>query len=90
MNGKGGNPQEVELRPIATVLRLRKVVERLGISRSTIYDWMNPRSPRHDPTFPLPIKLSGSSNRGAVGWLESDICWWIDSRRTITQESARK
>ncbi|PZW40205.1 AlpA family transcriptional regulator [Pseudomonas sp. URMO17WK12:I2] len=89
MNVKNGNPQEADPRPIAAVLRLRKVVERLGISRSTIYDWMNPKSPRHDPTFPLPIKLSVSS-RGAVGWLESEICWWLESRRAITQESARK
>lgn len=86
MSGKGGNPQGAEERPIVTVLRLRRVVERLGISRSTIYDWMNPRSPRYDPTFPLPIKLSGSSSRGAVGWLESEICWWIDFRKTATRE----
>ncbi|EKQ6357292.1 AlpA family phage regulatory protein [Pseudomonas aeruginosa] len=86
MNDKSGNSVGFEKRPVVAVLRLRRVVERLGISRSTIYDWMNPKSPRYDSTFPLPIKLSGSSSRGAVGWLESDICWWIDSRKAITRE----
>ncbi|WP_277619419.1 hypothetical protein [Aeromonas hydrophila] len=24
------------------------------MSRSTFYDWLNPKSPRYDPTFPRP------------------------------------
>lgn len=66
-------------KPIVRVLRLRQVQERLGLGRSTIYDRMSPRSPRYDSTFPKPIKLGGS----AVGWIESDICHWIDSRVAI-------
>ncbi len=34
------------------MLRLPTVIERIGIGRSTIYDWINPTSPRYDPTFP--------------------------------------
>ncbi|CAN7225209.1 helix-turn-helix transcriptional regulator [Pseudomonas umsongensis] len=65
----------------ARVLRLKLVLERVGVSRSTVYDWMNLNSPRHDPSFPHPIKLSSGSGRcGAVGWIESDLCRWIDSR----------
>ncbi|WP_314189205.1 AlpA family phage regulatory protein, partial [Yersinia massiliensis] len=30
------------------VLRLPAVVSKLGIARSTIYDWLNAKSPRHD------------------------------------------
>lgn len=34
------------------ILRLPTVIERIGIGRSTIYDWITPTSPRYDPTFP--------------------------------------
>jgi len=61
------------------ILRMKRLQERLGVGRSTVYDWMNPRSPRYNATFPLPIKLSGGC-RGAIGWIESDICGWIDSK----------
>lgn len=68
-------------KPAIRVLRLKLVLERLGVSRSTVYDWMNLNSTRHDPTFPHPIRLSGGSSRyGAVGWIESDLCRWIESR----------
>jgi len=86
MNGKEGCLQGGGDHSVATVLRLRKVVERLGVSRSTIYDWMNPRSPRHDPEFPVPIRLSGGSAHGAVGWLESEISCWIDSRSALSRK----
>lgn len=68
-------------KPAIRVLRLKLVLERVGVSRSTVYDWMNLNSPRHDPTFPHPIRLSGGSGRcGAIGWIESDLYRWIDSR----------
>ena len=59
-----------------TILRLKQVRERLSLSRSTIYDKLNPRSPRHDPSFPKQISLGGD----AVGWLESQIEEWIEMR----------
>ena len=57
------------------VLRLKQVLDRVGLSRSTIYDRMNPASPRYDDSFPKPIKIGSS----AVGWLESSINKWIES-----------
>lgn len=58
------------------VLRLRQLRECIGLSRSTIYDRLNPISPRYDSTFPKPFKLGGT----AVGWIEEDVYRWIDSR----------
>ncbi|MBD1301052.1 helix-turn-helix transcriptional regulator [Pseudomonas aeruginosa] len=52
----------------------------LSISRSCIYDWLNPRSPRHDPSFPKQIHLSGRGNGGAVGWRLDEIIIWLESR----------
>lgn len=60
------------------ILRLKQVVDRTGLSRSTIYDRINPNSKRYDASFPKPIKLSGGKEgSGAVGWLESAVNRWI-------------
>lgn len=58
------------------ILRMPALETKLGISRSTIYDWLNPKSPRYDPTFPRPHRLG----RQSVGWLESEIDNWILER----------
>ena len=55
------------------ILRMRDVVRKLGIARATIYDWLNPKSPRYDATFPKQRRLGMQS----VGWLESEIDEWV-------------
>ena len=64
------------------IIRLKKLTEKLGLSRSTIYDRMNPNSPRHDVTFPRPINLGGR----AIGWIDSEVTDWIE---THVQDSMR-
>jgi prophage regulatory protein len=59
-----------------TFIRLPEVLQRTGLSRSTIYDKLDPKSPRHDPTFPKRRNLGS----GSVGWLESEINDWLSSR----------
>ncbi|MFM4902726.1 helix-turn-helix transcriptional regulator [Aeromonas hydrophila] len=44
--------------------------------RSTIYDWLNPKSPRYDETFPKPFKIGQSS----IGWFEHDVDSWLIHR----------
>lgn len=58
------------------ILRMKEVQVRVGFGRSTIYELVNPRSRRFDPEFPTPIRLGQAS----VGWLESEINRWIQSR----------
>ncbi|EEW1691648.1 AlpA family phage regulatory protein [Escherichia coli] len=58
------------------ILRLPEVVKKIGIKRSTIYDWLNPKSPRYDKTFPKQKRLG----RQSVGWLESDLDEWLSPR----------
>lgn len=50
------------------MLRIEQVEEKVGFKKSTIFEWMNPVSPRHKPHFPRPRK-NGRSNR----WYESEI-----------------
>jgi len=49
------------------ILRIRTVLERTGLSRSTIYRKMQ------DGTFPSQVKLSEHCS----GWRESEINRWI-------------
>lgn len=60
------------------ILRRRDLEARLRLSRSTIYDKINPGSPRYDASFPKPIHLGGGS---AVGWLVHEVDEWL--RRQI-------
>lgn len=53
------------------ILRLALVMHRTGLSRSTIYAWIA------EGRFPKQVSLGPNS----VGWRETDINAWIDSRR---------
>jgi prophage regulatory protein len=64
------------------ILRMAEVTRRVGLSKSTIYDRINPKSTRYDNTFPKPIKIGLS----AIGWLDEHINDWIESRITLGQE----
>ena len=52
------------------ILRLRQVIARTGLSRSTIYERVQAGE------FPAQIALGAR----AVGWLESDIEAWIAAK----------
>ncbi len=52
------------------VLRMREVMQRIGLSRSTIYKLME------NDDFPKPMKLGSQ----AIGWRDGDIENWIASR----------
>lgn len=53
-----------------SILRLPAVIERTGLSRSTIYLRVSQGS------FPKPVSLG----ERAVGWLESEIQTWLQCR----------
>ena len=55
------------------VLRLKQVLQRVGISRAQLYSLMG------EGLFPRNFSLCGPGGR-AVGWLESDIDDWVASR----------
>ncbi|WP_432372929.1 helix-turn-helix transcriptional regulator [Pantoea allii] len=48
----------------------------LGISRSSIYEKLNPKSRYYDADFPKPIRLGAAS----VGWCSTSVDEWIASR----------
>ena len=70
----------------SALLTVRKIVlrrdlaTRYCLSATKVSDLMNASSPRHDPTFPKPMRL-GASARGVLGWWEHEIEAWFESRR---------
>ena len=63
-----------QIKTALNILRCKQVEKRVGLSRSTIYAKIAAGE------FPAPIALSAR----AVGWLESDIIAWIESRITAS------
>lgn len=63
-----------------TVLRRKQVEEKLGLSRSTIYGRINPKSKSYDPTFPKPIALGCNMTNPPVGWIEAEVDAWLTAQ----------
>nr|HNH43606.1 AlpA family phage regulatory protein [Agitococcus sp.] len=62
--------------PTYKMLRMKQLIEQTGLSRSTLYDIMDVKSKRYDPTFPRAIKLTEAT----VCWLESEVNAWLESK----------
>lgn len=58
------------------IIRLPEFLKTIGISKSGVYDRLDTKSPRHDPTFPKKIKLSAR----AVGFSERETAAWLAAR----------
>jgi len=65
------------------VIRLKSVMARTGLSRSSIYDRLDSGSKRHDRSFPTQIRLG--ANGRAVGWLSNEIDSWLLSQVTFSR-----
>ena len=60
------------------ILRLPQLIKLIGVSRSSIYGKMNPKTVQFDPDFPKPIRLGiSTAGRGSVGWLEHEVVEYI-------------
>lgn len=66
------------------LIRMRQLTEMLAICRSSLYEKMNPKSPRFDPSFPRPIKLGKST----IAFELSAIEQWIQQRIAQSQLSS--
>ena len=67
------------------ILRLPALSRKIGLKRSTIYDKLDFRSPRHDPTFPRPIRLG---NGRAIGFVEAEAEDWLSRQIQQSRKSA--
>lgn len=63
-----------QIPPVLVMLRLKQVIERTGLSRSTIYGKLDSKSTQYDPNFPTQIPLGSS----AVRWVDAEINAWLE------------
>ena len=61
---------------IPRMLPLKQVIHYTGLSSTTIYDMLDKKSNRYDPTFPIQVKLS----KGRVAWVGSEVAQWLQSK----------
>ncbi|WP_230946367.1 helix-turn-helix transcriptional regulator [Burkholderia vietnamiensis] len=60
------------------ILRLKQVIERIGLSRATVYATL-----MTDPTFPQKIQLTART----IGFYEHEIDAWVASRAQMRAEA---
>ena len=66
------------------ILRLPAASGRIGLARSSIYDRLNPKSSRYDPTFPRPVPLG----KRAIGFLEDEVEAWVTAQAEQRETAA--
>ncbi len=59
-------------------IRLPEVLTIAGVSKSTWYARLNPRSPSYDPRAPRPFKL-GTSDRSPSVWWRSAVAAYVQA-----------
>lgn len=57
-------------------IRLPEVLGIVGVSKSTWYARLNPRSPSHDPRVPKPFKI-GTTERSPSVWWRSAVTAYV-------------
>jgi len=66
------------------LLRRKQVEQAIGLSRSTIYARLDPKSRHYDPDFPKPIKLGSTS----IAFIESEVQEYIAHRIASSRKTA--
>ena len=65
---------------MTTILRLPDVQKKIGLSRSSINQYVS------EGSFPAPIELGPR----AVGWIEAEVDEWIQGRIKLTRPAKPK
>jgi len=61
------------------VVRISRLQEMIGLSRSTIYERIKPKSNWFDPDFPKPFKIGSY----AVGWDLREVKEYIELNKEV-------
>jgi prophage regulatory protein len=71
-----------------SIIRPTACAKKLGWHISTVYDRLSLKSPRHDPSFPRPIRLGKGAR--AVGFIEAEVDAWIENQAAARDGIAPK
>ena len=70
-----------------TLYRLPDMLDLLRVSKSTLYNWLNPSSRFHIPSLPRPFNLGGYDH-GPVAWSASAVDSWVETRACAASENS--
>ncbi|GAA5003052.1 hypothetical protein GCM10023206_06370 [Acinetobacter puyangensis] len=65
------------------IFNIKVVIEVTALSRSTIYEMINPKSRYYDETFPKPVRLT----EVRVGWVSQEIYDWLELKIAKREEA---
>lgn len=65
------------------IFNIKTVIEVTALSRSTIYEMINPKSRYYDETFPKPVRLT----EVRVGWVSQEIYDWLELKIAKREEA---
>lgn len=58
-------------------MRMKELLDTVGMSRSALYDRISPTSPRFDPDFPKPVKINPSLKQEVLRWSRREVDEWL-------------
>ena len=61
---------------MTALITIRQLENRIGYKKTSVYDRMDPASPRYDPSFPAPVRFG----TGAVRWVETEVDAWVQAQ----------
>lgn len=68
------------------LIKLSDLLKLVPLSRTDIYDRLNPKSRYYDSTFPRPIKLGERTNR----WVREEVEEWLEALKAQRFNSRMK
>ena len=77
-----------QIKEALRIIRRKRLEELTGLSKSTIYARINPRSPTYDPAFPRPIEIGQGMKNPPVGWVESEVFTWLQLQVQSSRNAA--
>lgn len=69
---------------VKKLIGMNEVMSRLGVSRPTIYNYLNTNSPSYNPNFPQPTKLNLENK-----WVEAEINAFIEAPNPLKKKTNR-
>ena len=67
-------------------IRLPELISMIGLSKSAIYDRLNPRSPSYQSDMPRPFKL-GKSDRSPSVWWHHEVVTYLKSHADLQRNN---
>ena len=62
---------------MAAFMKMKELLEVIGMSRSALYDRITEGGPRYDPTFPQPVRFGGGQGNSMLRWPRSEVENWM-------------